>query len=240
MMKANLSDEYIKAITGSFDLETIFDLEITQKHITSLGSLPKCVSLVYLDLSQNRITEIIGIDNLIELEFLDLSFNNIANISPLGGLLKLRNVKLQGNNIDGPLPGSLKSMKKLEKLSFKCIDMEDGKNKNNTNPICSMNNYRKNVFEFFSNLKWLDNIPKGMEEVDYNIYNEEEDNDIKQINVDDYKFDFANDIKLNVDEFISKEDIDNTKKEINNKYLEYEKGIEEIKKELAKIKIKTK
>ena len=240
MMKANLSDEYIKAITGSFDLETIFDLEITQKHITSLGSLPKCVSLVYLDLSQNRITEIIGIDNLIELEFLDLSFNNIANISPLGGLLKLRNVKLQGNNIDGPLPGSLKSMKKLEKLSFKCIDMEDGKNKNNTNPICSMNNYRKNVFEFFSNLKWLDNIPKGMEEVDYNIYNEEEDNDIKQINVDDYKFDFANDIKLNVDEFISKEDFDNTKKEINNKYLEYEKGIEEIKKELAKIKIKTK
>ena len=240
MMKANLSDEYIKAITGSFDLETIFDLEITQKHITSLGSLPKCVSLVYLDLSQNRITEIIGIDNLIELEFLDLSFNNIANISPLGGLLKLRNVKLQGNNIDGPLPGSLKSMKKLEKLSFKCIDMEDGKNKNNTNPICSMNNYRKNVFEFFSNLKWLDNIPKGMEEVDYNIYNEEEDNDIKQINVDDYKFDFSNDIKLNVDEFISKEDIDNTKKEINNKYLEYEKGIEEIKKELAKIKIKTK
>ena len=240
MMKANLSDEYIKAVTGSFDLETIFDLELTQKHITSLGSLPKCVSLVYLDLSQNRITEIIGIDNLIELEFLDLSFNNITNISPLGGLLKLRNVKLQGNNIDGPLPGSLKSMKKLEKISFKCIDMEDGKNKNNTNPICSMNNYRKNVFEFFSNLKWLDNIPKGMEEVDYNIYNEEEDNDIKQINVNDYKFDFSNDIKLNVDEFISKEDIDNTKKEINNKYLEYEKGIEEIKKELAKIKIKTK
>ena len=240
MMKANLSDEYIKAVTGSFDLETIFDLELTQKHITSLGSLPKCVSLVYLDLSQNRITEIIGIDNLIELEFLDLSFNNITNISPLGGLLKLRNVKLQGNNIDGPLPGSLKSMKKLEKISFKCIDMEDGKNKNNTNPICSMNNYRKNVFEFFSNLKWLDNIPKGMEEVDYNIYNEEEDNDIKQINVNDYKFDFSNDIKLNVDEFISKEDIDNTKNEINNKYLEYEKGIEEIKKELAKIKIKTK
>jgi len=239
-MKANLSDEYIKAVTGSFDLETIFDLELTQKHITSLGSLPKCVSLVYLDLSQNRITEIIGIDNLIELEFLDLSFNNITNISPLGGLLKLRNVKLQGNNIDSPLPGSLKSMKKLEKISFKCIDMEDGKNKNNTNPICSMNNYRKNVFEFFSNLKWLDNIPKGMEEVDYNIYNEEEDNDIKQINVNDYKFDFSNDIKLNVDEFISKEDIDNTKKEINNKYLEYEKGIEEIKKELAKIKIKTK
>ena len=92
MLKVNLSEEYIKAVTGSFDLETIFDLELTQRQITSLGSLPKCISLVYLDLSQNRITEIIGIDNLIELEFLDLSFNNISNIAPLGALLKLRNV----------------------------------------------------------------------------------------------------------------------------------------------------
>ena len=94
MIKVNLSDEYIKAVTGSFDLETIFDLELTQKHITSLGSLPKCISLVYLDLSQNRITDINGIDNLIELEFLDLSFNNISNIAPLGSLLKLRKSKL--------------------------------------------------------------------------------------------------------------------------------------------------
>ena len=237
MIKVNLSDEYIKAVTGSFDLETIFDLELTQKHITSLGSLPKCISLVYLDLSQNRITDINGIDNLIELEFLDLSFNNISNIAPLGSLLKLRNLKLQGNNIDGPLPGSLKYMKKLEKISFKCIDMEDNKNKNNTNPICSTNNYRKNIFEIFTNLKWLDNIPKGMEEVDYN-YQDDDDNDIKKIDVNDYKFEFEDEIKLNVDEFISKEDIDNTKKEILNKYLEYEKGIEDIKKDLAKIKVK--
>ena len=237
MLKVNLSEEYIKAVTGSFDLETIFDLELTQRQITSLGSLPKCISLVYLDLSQNRITEIIGIDNLIELEFLDLSFNNISNIAPLGALLKLRNVKLQGNNIDGPLPGSLKSLKKLEKISFKCIDLEDDKKKNNTNPICSMNNYRKNVFEVFTNLKWLDNLPKGMEEVEYE-YKDEDDDEIKKINVDDYKFDFGEEIKLNVDEFISKQDIENTKKEILDKYNEYEKGVEEIKKELSKVKIK--
>ena len=236
MIKTNLSDEYIKAVTGSFDLETIFDLELTQKHITSLGSLPKCISLVYLDLSQNRITEIIGIDCLTELEFLDLSFNNISNIAPIGALLKLRNLKLQGNNIDGPLPGSLKPLKKLEKISFKCIDMEDNKNKNNSNPICSMNNYRNIVFEYFKNLKWLDNLPKGMEEVDYN-YQDNDDDDIKKINVDDYKFEFGNDIKLNSNDFISNEDIENTKKDIDIKYKEYEKGVEEIKKELAKIKV---
>ena len=237
MLKATLSDEYIKAVTGSFDLETIFDLELTQKSITSLGSLPKCISLVYLDLSQNRITEIHGIDCLTELEFLDLSFNNISNIAPLGALLKLRNLKLQGNNIDAPLPGSLKSLKKLEKISFKCIDMEDGKNKNNANPICKTDNYRNNIFEMFTNLKWLDNLPKGMEEVDYE-YKNDEDDDIKKINVEDYKFDFGEEIKLNADEFISKEDMDNSKKEIMNKFREYEQGVEEIKKELAKIKIK--
>ena len=236
-MKINLSDEYIKAVTGSFDLETIFDLELTQKQISSLGSLPKCISLVYLDLSQNNIREIIGIDSLIELEFLDLSFNNISNIAPLGSLLKLRNLKLHGNNIDGPLPGSLKHMKKLEKLSFKCIDIEDNKNKNYTNPICSMNNYRKNIFECFANLKWLDNIPKGMEEINYD-YKDDDDDKIKNIDVNDYKFDFGSEINLNVDELISKEDIENSKNEILSKYKEYEKGIEEIKKELAKIKIK--
>ena len=228
MIKATLSDEYIKAITGSFDLETIFDLELTQKSITSLGSLPKCVSLVYLDLSQNRITEILGIDNLVELEFLDLSFNKISNIAPLGALLKLRNLKLQGNNIDAPLPGSLKSLKKLEKISFKCIDI-DGKNKNCTNPICSMNNYRRNIFECFTNLKWLDNIPKDMEEIDYD-YKDDEDDDIKNIDVNEYKFDFWNEINLNIDEFISKEDIETSKKEILTKYKEYEKVLKILKK----------
>ena len=239
MLKVNLSDEYIKSVTGSFDLETIFDLELTQKNITSLGSLPKCISLVYLDLSQNRITETMGLDSLTELEFLDLSFNNISNIAPLGALLKLRNLKLQGNNIDAPLPGSLKSLKKLEKISFKCIDMGDGKNKNNANPICSTSNYRKNIFDMFTNLKWLDNLPKGMEEVDYE-YKDVDDDDIKKIDVNDYKFDFGEEIKLNSDEFISKEDMDNSKKEIMDKYREYEQGVAEIKKELAKIKIKSK
>ena len=67
LSKTNLSEEYIKSVTGFFDLETIFDLELTQKNIVSLGSLPKCISLVYLDLSQNKISDITEIDSLIEL-----------------------------------------------------------------------------------------------------------------------------------------------------------------------------
>ena len=58
--------------------------------------------------------------------------------------------------------------------------------------------------------------------------------------MNDYKFDFGEEIKLNSDEFISKEDMDNSKKEIMDKFREYEQGVAEIKKELAKIKIKSK
>ena len=235
LSKTNLSEEYLKAITGFFDLEIIFDLELTQKNIVSLGSLPKCISLVYLDLSQNKISDITEIDSLVELKFLDLSFNNISNITSLSNLLKLRNLKLQGNNINGPLPQCLKNLKKLEQLTFKTINFEENKNLNVSNPICSMNDYRKNVFSCFTNLKWLDNLPKGMEEIEYDYKDDEEDK-IDKIDVDSFKFNFNEEIKLDPNELISNEDIENAKKEIQDKYNEYERGVEEVKKELAKIK----
>ena len=235
LSKTNLSEDYLKAVTGFFDLEIIFDLELTQKNITSLGSLPKCISLVYLDLSQNKISDITEIDSLVELKFLDLSFNNISNITPLSSLLKLRNLKLQGNNINGPLPNCLKNLKKLEQLTFKTINYEEKKNVNVSNPICSMENYRNSVFSCFTNLKWLDNLPKGMEEIDCN-YNDDEDEMINKIDVNSFKFNFNEEIKLDPNELISNEDIENAKKEIQEKYNEYEKGIDEIKKELEKIK----
>ena len=216
LSKTNLSEEYLKAITGFFDLEIIFDIELNQKNISSLGSLPKCTSLVYLDLSQNKISDITEIDSLIELKFLDLSFNDISNITPLASLLKLRNLKLQGNKINGPLPNCLKNL-------------------NVSNPICSMNDYRNNVFSCFTNLKWLDNLPKGMEEIDCE-YKDDEDEMINKIDVDSFKFNFNDEIKLDPNELISNEDIENAKKEISEKYDEYEKGVEEIKKELEKIK----
>ena len=235
LSKTNLSEDYLKSVTGFFDLETIFDIELNQKNIASLGSLPKCISLVYLDLSQNKISDITEIDSLIELKFLDLSFNNISNITPLSSLLKLRNVKLQGNNINGPLPNCLKKLKKLEQLTFKSINVEENKNLNVSNPICSMDNYRNHVFSCFINLKWLDNLPKGMEEIDCN-FNDDEDEMINKIDVDSFKFNFNEEIKLDPNELISNEDINNAKKDIHDKYNEYEKGVQEIKKLIEKIK----
>ena len=98
-----------------------------------------------------------------------------------------------------------------------------------------MENYRTSVFSCFTNLKWLDNLPKGMEEIDYN-YKDDDDDMINKIDVDSFKFDFNEEIKLNPNDLISNEDIENSKKEIQDKYNEYEKGVEEIRKELEKIK----
>ena len=235
LTKTNLTEDYIKSVTGTFDLEIIFDLELEQRNISSLGSLPKCVSLVYLDLSQNKLTDISGIGALIELKFLDLSFNNISSIESLSTLLKLRNLRLQGNNINGPLPNNLKNLKKLEQLTFKTINIEENKNINVTNPICSMNDYRNNIFSFFTNLHFLDNLPKGMDEIDCDIKDDEDDT-LNNLDVNSFDFNFGEQIKLNPEELISNEEIENTKKEIQDKYDEYEKGVEEIKKELAKIK----
>ena len=74
-----------------------------------------------------------------------------------------------------------------------------------------------------------------MEEIEYDYKDDEEDK-IDKIDVDSFKFNFNEEIKLDPNELISNEDIENTKKEIQDKYNEYEKGIEEIKKELQKIK----
>ena len=82
--EVNLTDEYLKAITGKFDLETVFNLELVNKSIGSLGSIPKCTSLLYLDLSHNNISSINGLDNLdslVHIMFIDLSYNKISNIS---------------------------------------------------------------------------------------------------------------------------------------------------------------
>ena len=114
-----ITDQYLKAVTGKFDLEIIFELVLEKKNIIALGSIPKCISLVYLNLSQNKLSSIESITPLSELKFLDLSINNISDITPLQDLLELRSINLYGNKISGPPPSWLKKLTKLEKLNFK-------------------------------------------------------------------------------------------------------------------------
>lgn len=236
MMKETiLSEEYLRAITGKFDLETIFNLELENKNIQKLGSIPRCISIVYLNLSQNKISSLDGIEVLITLNFLDLSCNCISKISPLEKLIELRTLKLYGNNINGPPPKCLEKLRKLEKLSFQTEPFEEMPNLNVTNPICSTEDYRQNIFNIMPNLKWLDNLNKKMEYFNFDL-NENGNNFDEQLNLDNFEFNFSEKIKLSSEELIPDEEIENSKKEINDKYNEFEKGIEELKKELEKIK----
>lgn len=231
--QAVLSEEYLKAITGKFDLETIFNIELSNMSISNLGSLPKCISLVYLDISQNKLTSIKGIENLTMLSFLDLSCNNITDISPLGELRLLRNIKLYGNNINSITP--LTKLARLEKLSFKTFPFEDKPNLNVTNPICNSSNYRKSVFSEIKSLKWLDDLPKNMDE--FNCEDNDNDKNIDEmLRLDKFDFNFKDKIKIDAQDLIPDDEVEKTKKEINDKYNEFHKEIEEIKKELAKTK----
>jgi len=233
--EVNLSDEYLKAVTGKFDLETVFNLELVNKGISNLGSIPKCTSLLYLDLNHNNILSINGIQSLVHVMFLDLSFNKISDISYLHSLRDLINCKLQGNNISGPFPSFFAEMKKLEKLTFYEYHIDGNKNVNTSNPICENVNYRQEVLNAVPQLMWLDGVPREMEEFSNEF--KEDDKDIREkLNPNNFNFTFDGKINLNQEDVLPKEHIDNAKKNIEEKYDEFQKALEQVKKELEEIK----
>ena len=229
-----LTDEYLKAISSKFDLETVFNLELVNKNITSLGSIPKCTSLLYLDLSHNNISSLNGIENLVHIMFLDLSYNKISDISNLKALKDLINCKLQGNNISGPLPSFFASFTKLEKLTFHEVPILDKPDINTSNPICESDNYREEVLNSLPKLMWLDGIPRGMEAFSANL--DDNDNDLKEkLNPDNFHFEFDGKIKLNAEEILPKENIEIVKQNIEEKYSEFQKYLDQVKKDLENI-----
>ena len=232
--EVNLTDEYLKAVTGKFDLETVFNLELINKNINSLGSVPKCTSLLYLDLSHNNISSLNGMENLVHIMFLDISYNNISNISNLESLKDLINCKLQGNNISGPLPSFFANFKKLEKLTFHEVPIQDKPDINTSNPICESENYRQEILDKLPKLMWLDGIPRGMEAFSIDFQNN--DNYLKvQLKPNNFNFSFDRKVKLDTEEILPKENIEIVKKNIEEQYNEFQKSLEQVKKEIEEI-----
>ena len=233
--EVELTDEYLKAITGKFDLQTVFNLELVSKNIGGLGSVPKCTSLLYLDLSHNNISSLNGIEKLVRIMFLDLSYNKLSNISNLSSLRDLINCKLQGNNISGSIPSFFANLKKLEKLTFSEPPLEDKPDLNTSNPICKNNNYREDTLDAIPQLKWLDGIPRGMEP--FNIELEETDNGLKdKLNLSNYNFSFEGKFNLDPEDALPKENIEIAKMNIKDKYSEFQRYLDQVKKDLEEIK----
>jgi hypothetical protein len=183
--ETNLSDGYLKAISGKFDVDIIFSLNLKDKSINKLNSVIKCKNLVFLNLSNNKISNISGIDGLKELVYLNMSFNQLWSIDGIEFLIKLKHLKLAGNKIDNSKNFiKFKSLTNLTKLYFQEVSHNDA----TANPICKIQDYRNEMFKIFVNLKALDGVKKDGEPLCNKLGNLDKD-DLK-LNIDDFSFNF--------------------------------------------------
>lgn len=183
--ETNLSDGYLKAISGKFDLDIIFSLNLKDKSINKMNSLIKCKNLVFLNISNNKISNTSGIDGLKELVYLNASFNQLWSMDGIEYLTKLKHLKLAGNKIDYSKNFSkFKSLTNLTKLYFQEVNHND----TTANPICKINDYRNEMFKTFANLKALDGVKKDGEPLCNKLGNSDKD-DMK-LNIEDFSFNF--------------------------------------------------
>lgn len=234
MKETSLSGEYLKAITGKFDLETIFNLELTNKNIRNLGAIPQCTSLIFLDLSHNKLTEVSQIGKCVELVFLDVSFNQINSLSGIESLKELKNLKVHGNNIGGPVPTLLGKMKKLEKITFQIMPYADKPEINTSNPICKISDYRDKILDNLPFVKWLDGVPRSMEPLK-ELADDPTENNMEKLNPKNFDFNFADKIKLDPEEIVPNEELEKTRKFISEKYEEFENNLNELREHLKEI-----
>lgn len=232
--ETNPTEDYLKAVSGKFDLETIFTLELPLRNISKIGSIPDCCSLILLNLSRNKISNINALSKLDKLNFLDLSFNQIYNMDGLENLLLLRHLKLHGNNIS-KTPNRISQLTRLEKLTFQIMPLK-GEKTNTSNPICQDGNYRQNILDSLPNLKMLDGFTRDMEPFSLDDGEDINNKLDEKLNPDNFDFDFAGKVKFDKEEVITQADIDNAKKTIDDKYNEFKKGIDDLKAMLNNMK----
>ena len=93
-----ISSDFLKEVSGEFDLELIFKLDLTSygksnplsnscgefnfflPGISELGSVSQCKNIEWLDLSSNDIYRLYPLSTLSKLTFLDLSNNKIQSL----------------------------------------------------------------------------------------------------------------------------------------------------------------
>ena len=104
-----------------------------------------------LNLSQNTIENITPLKLLNKIRILDLSGNCLLNVDALNNNTELVNLGLEGNMIKGV--DQLRALKTCSSLrNLKLQSLSGG----NQNPICQLNNYRRNIFEEIPQIKRLD------------------------------------------------------------------------------------
>ena len=106
---------YTITITQS-NLETITELDITNKKIISISGLEKFTHLNKLKLEDKLISDITPLSSLTKLTYLNLGSNEISDITPLSSLTELTELYLKNNKIN--VIDSLRSLTKLTHLDL--------------------------------------------------------------------------------------------------------------------------
>jgi len=161
-----LTLEYIKAETGEFDEESVFQAILTKRSISLIDAVNKCCNLRWLDLSQNQIIRMENLDGLAQLTSLDLSHNKIQKVQHLDGMPNLERLKLKANPISRieDIEG-LRVAHKLRHLHFQNVDCSD------FCPICLKPEYRRTIREMLPDLFSFDSKRKHLPDLDKEVAN---------------------------------------------------------------------
>ncbi len=111
--------ETIRKPTGQLmdtDVARIFELNASNRKISSLGGIERLINLSVLDLGGNQISDISLLAGLTDIVLLWLNNNQISDISPLAGFTNLKQLFLTNNQISDISP--LERLTDLQVLSL--------------------------------------------------------------------------------------------------------------------------
>ena len=141
------------------------------------------------------------LEQFINVEKLNMSFCKLHSLDNLPNLPNITKVELNDNLLDEKEFIKLKKYPLLSEIFFannKVKDIELMKEMSlmrdmhlidlSENPICSSKDYRKNVFEIFPKLIFLDRLGKNNETYEDFEYNEEEEEEEEEENEEDKNF----------------------------------------------------
>ena len=167
---AQLTEAFLNKLTGSYDLEVVHRLDLSNKQLKSLHGVELCPNLTELNISNNQLHDIEPVASLKSLTRLDASNNQIRKlIVGLGTLVELTHLQLENNSVSSMdelrvlsnLP-KLKNFylqnKKVDEKENKSGKREGGKGggKGGDNPVCDHPAYTTTLLRYAPDLQVLD------------------------------------------------------------------------------------
>mmetsp|Transcript_41237 Transcript_41237/g.129567 ORF Transcript_41237/g.129567 Transcript_41237/m.129567 type:complete len:230 (-) Transcript_41237:89-778(-) len=150
-METKMTHSLIKAVSGEFDLESVYKLTLSRMNIKTMENLEACVNLQELNLSNNEIESIRGLEKLQSLRKITLTSNKISSLQGLDKCASLEHIFVQDNNIDNINEiANVASLKNLKSLYLRNID---GSQKN---PVCEHPSYRSSIVRQLPHISILD------------------------------------------------------------------------------------